>query len=276
MALTSIFTKRGFLYGSFDQLLVITLLISTPVFFVLALLTTGFTDISRSGVLYAALGGVVASAVSRSFYFLGINYVGPGKALSINATSPLFAAILSYFVLDEAVTWFIAIGTVSIVVGVFGISHDVSSETQMNEYSKYVVLFPVLSALLAPFGITLRKLALNTGLPPLEAASINMVAALIVAIPIALIINGRDAIRVDSGGLKYFSLAGVVMTIGFVFYFYGLRRVNANVFFPLTQTSPIFATGLSFVFLQDEEILSRWSIASAVLITVGAILIVTG
>lgn len=61
-------------------------------------------------MLYAGIGAVIGSVLARALYFLGINYLGPGKSLSVSATSPLYAAVLAWVVLDEAITPLVVVG----------------------------------------------------------------------------------------------------------------------------------------------------------------------
>ena len=125
MGTASVFSRRGLENGSFYAMLVISLAIGSPIFLSITAVTTGFANTPLDGVLYAAAGAVVGSVLGRSLYFLGINYLGPGKSLSITATSPLYAAGLAWIVLDETITALVVVGTLVIVVGIVGL-HVVS------------------------------------------------------------------------------------------------------------------------------------------------------
>lgn len=275
-AIASIFSRRGLEHESFDILLVVSLAVGTPVFLALALLTSGFADTPIAGVLYAAGGAVLGSVIGRSFYFLGINYVGPGKSLSISATQPLYVALFAAVILDEAVTPAIAAGTVALALGVVAISRDMKAETDRTGISTAVVLLPAIGAVFAAMAVIARKIALDIGLVPIEAGAVNMVVGLLVVAPPILLRNRNDLGTMNRRALGNFGIASLLMAIAFVTYFFGLRITNASVFVPLTQTQPLFAVFLSAAFLSNLEILSKRSVIGAVLIVSGAAMVVAG
>jgi DME family drug/metabolite transporter len=272
----SIFSRRGMETGSFRSLLAISLLVSSPIFVAITALTTGFADTPLLGVLYAAVGAVMGSVVGRAMYFIGINYLGPGKSLSITATSPLYATFLAWLVLDETITLAVVAGTLAVVLGIVVISRDIREQTADEDHSLSVVAYPLVGAVFAATAVTLRKLALDTGIAPLEAATVNMVVGLVVVAPLFATRWRGELHDIDRRALRNFTVASTVMAVGFVFYFLGLRTTRASVFFPLVQTQPLFAVGLSAVFLGRLEVITRWSVAGSAIIVGGATLVVVG
>ena len=273
---SSIFSRRGLETGSYRTLLGVSLLIGTVVFVVITAVTTGFADAPARGVLLAAIAAVIGSVLARAFYFLGINYLGPGKSLSINAMSPLYAAALAWVVLGETITPLVIGGTLAVVVGIVVLSRDVRIQTDREGRSIAVVAYPLLSAVLAAVSVTIRKLALDTGIAPMEAVTVNMVVGLAVVIPLFATRWRGDLVTIDRSALRNFTVAGTLMAIGFGFYFEGLQVTNASVFFPLIQTQPIFAVVLSAAFLGRLEVITRWTALGSSIIVVGAALIVLG
>ncbi|MFB6160163.1 MAG: DMT family transporter [Haloferacaceae archaeon] len=272
----SIFSRRGLETGSFDALLVLSLAIAAPIFLVLAALTTGFAHTPLRGAAYAAAGAVAGSVLGRSLYFVGINYLGPGKSLSISATSPLYAAVLAWLVLGERVTPLVVAGTLAIVVGIAALSRDVRTQAEAADHSLAVVLYPLTGAVFAAAAVVLRKVALTAGVAPIEAAAINMVVGLVVVAPLLATRRREALLDTDRAALRNFAVASVIMAVGFVFYFVGLRTTNASVFFPLVQTQPLFAVVLSSLFLGRLEVITRWTVAGSSVIVAGATLVVLG
>lgn len=272
----SIFSRRGLETGSYRSFLVISLAVGSPIFLVMTGLTTGFADTPMWGVAYAAAGAVFGSVLARSLYFLGINYLGPGKALSINATSPVYAAFLAWVVLEETITPQVIIGTLAVVLGIVLLSTDVRAQTEFEGVSLAVALYPVVGATLAAVAVTLRKLALDAGIAPIEAGTVNMVAGFLVVLPVAATRWRAELVGIDRGALRNFLVASTIMAIGFVFYFVGLRATDASVFFPLAQTQPLFAVLFSALLLRQIEIITRWTALGSSVIVVGAALVATG
>lgn len=272
----SIFSRWGLEYESFDLLLLTSLAVSAPIFLGIGLLTGGLESVPTAGVKFAAIGALLGSVLGRSCYMLGIKYVGPGKALSISSTSPLYAAVLSAVVLDETITLFVGVGTVALIVGVVGIAQDAREETKRGGYSLAVVAFPAIAAVLLGTSVIFRKFALETGLTPVAAAAVNMSVGLAVVFPVVAAKRQRELLSLDPTPLKQFFVASLLMTVAFLFYFTGLRITDASVFYPLVQTQPLFAVVLSALFLSQYEIITRRTLAAALAVVVGATLVVLG
>jgi drug/metabolite transporter (DMT)-like permease len=272
----SIFSRRGLEIESYRVLLVISLAIGAPLFLILAALTTGFAETPFWGVVYAAIAAVLATVLGRSLYFIGIKYLGPGKSLSVTATSPMYAAILALVILGETITPWVVIGTLGIVLGIITISKDVRQETETESYSIAVILYPLTGAVIAAIAVTIRKMALNTGLIPIEAAAINMVVGLLVVTPLIGTRWREELINVNRSALWNFGIAGIIMAIGLIFYFMGLRETNTSIFFPLAQTQPLFAVIFSAIFLSRLEVITRWSLIGSSIIVAGSTMIILG
>jgi drug/metabolite transporter (DMT)-like permease len=276
MGVASIFSRRGMEQASFFALLVVSLTVASPIFLGITVLTTGFANAPIDGIVLAAAGAVVGSVIGRSLYFLGINYLGPGKSLSINSTAPLYAALLAWVVLEESITALVLVGTVGIVLGIVTLSRDVRTQTNREDHSLLVALFPLVGAIFAAVAVTLRKLALTAGLVPIEAATVNFTMGLVVVAPLLATRFRRSLFEIDREPLRNFIIASCLMTVAFVFYFVGLELTNASIFFPLIQTQPLIAVILSAVFLRDLEIISRWTALGSAIIVAGAALVVIG
>lgn len=276
MGTASIFSRRGLEHARPAFLLLTSLTVSAPVFLVLAAVTTDVTAATPGLVALVALSGVVGSVAARSLYFLSIKLVGPGKALSLAAVSPLFVAVLSAAFLGEPVTLAVATGTGVLVLGVAGLVRDSRAEVARTDRSPVVLLAPVAAALLIAVAVVIRKAALNAGIDPVLAGAVNMTAAWLVVAPLVVGRWGADLRRIDHGALRQFTVASALMTLGFVCYFVGLERTPASVFFPLVQTQPVFAVGLSALFLGGLELVTRRSVLAAGTIVLGAVLITLG
>lgn len=272
----SIFSRKGLEHGSYRELLVISLVISSFLFLSITALTTGFSSTPPIGALYAAIGGIVGSVVGRSLYFIGIRYLGPGKSLSISALSPLGGTFLAWLILDESITALVVIGTVGVVVGIAILSKDIRSETDSEDYSIAVVFYPLGGAALAAVALTFRKIALNLGLAPIEGATVNMVAGLVILTPLMATRWRSELLDIHQKALINFSIASTFIAVGILFYFIGLQRTNASIFYPIAQTQPLFAVLLSAIFLSRLEIITRWSIIGSSVIVAGVSLVVIG
>lgn len=273
----SIFTKRGLQRESFEVALTMSLVVSSPVFLVIAALTTDLTAIPLRVVGWAVLGALLGSFVGRSSYFLSIHYIGPSKALTLTAVAPLFGAILATTFLREPLTVLVGAGTLVIVVGVVLISQDTRSEVAATDASPWVLVLPLFAALALASAVVVRKFVLTEGLAPFQAAAINMTAP--VAPAVYLLKRRRltaGAAPLDRTALKQFGIAALIMTVAFTCYFFGLARTRASVFFPLVQTQSLFATFFSGLLFSELELHSPRSVLGTVAVVCGAALVVLG
>jgi drug/metabolite transporter (DMT)-like permease len=276
LGVASIFSRRGLEQESFRALLIISLAVGSLLFLPMTALTTGFAETPLRGVAYAAMGAVIGSVVGRSMYFLWINYLGPGKSLSINATAPLYAAFLAWVILKETITPLVIAGTLGVILGIVVLSKDVRAETEGEDYSIAVVVYPLGAAVLAAIAVTFRKLALDVGIAPIEAATVNMVVGLLVVTPLFATRWRAEILDIERSALRNFVTASILMAAGFIFYFVGLRTTNASIFLPLVQTQPFFAVLASAAFLGRLDVITHWSVLGSSIIVGGAALVVIG
>lgn len=181
---------------------------------------------------------------------------------------------MAWTVLNERISSLVILGTVTVILGIAILSKDVRSQTDSENYSIGVVVFPFLAAVFAAIAVTFRKLALDVGIAPIEAGTINVVVGLFVVSPFFATRWREEIVDIDPRALRNYVIASTIMALAFVIYFEGPRITNASVFFPLVQTQPLFAVGFSAVFLSRLEIITRWSILESMIIVGGAALIV--
>lgn len=139
-----------------------------------------------------------------------------------------------------------------------------------------MLLAPVGTALLIAVAVVIRKTAFNGGIDPVLAGAVNMTAAWLVVTMVVVGRWGGELRRIDPRALRAFTVSSVLIALGFVCYFVGLQRTPASVFFPLIQTQPVFAIGLSALFLGGLELVTRRSLVTAGIIVPGAALVTLG
>src|SRR5262245_11664036 len=116
------------------------------------------------------------------------------------------------------------------------------------------------------------KMALERGMPPyvvfLCTALVNAVVAA------GFIPFGPGLGAVKNGPWSIFAgLAGAVMAVGSIAFYYVLRRDSASVVIVATSTYPLFTLILSAVFLRER--LTTVQLAGAGLVIVGMVLVLT-
>jgi drug/metabolite transporter (DMT)-like permease len=74
--------------------------------------------VGRMDLFLLALSGVFGMTLSSITFLFGIQLIGAGRASSLNASSPIWAALISTLFLKEKVTWKTVSSCIMVVVGI--------------------------------------------------------------------------------------------------------------------------------------------------------------
>ena len=77
------------------------------------------TKVSRRDFCLLALSGVFGMTLSSIAFLYGIQLIGAARTSSLNASSPIWAAVMSALFLKERLTWKIAMSCIMVVVGIY-------------------------------------------------------------------------------------------------------------------------------------------------------------
>jgi len=204
--------------------------------------------------------GLVGTVFAPLMFFLGLT-----QTLAVNATliahlQPLFVAILGFFLLKESLhKQDIVAGLLTIfaVVLITGRTLDNLANLRLGNFGDLVVLLATLGwALVAIPGKQLTK----------EVSSVVIVGyrfliASIVFIPVLLFSN---QLIVNS---IFQVLIGIVVGVGYIFYYEGLKRVKASQVALCELSSPFFVAIMAWSFLGEKT--SPMQIVGAILLMLG-------
>ena len=204
--------------------------------------------------------GLVGTVFAPLMFFLGLT-----QTLAVNATliahlQPLFVAILGFFLLKESLhKQDIVAGLLTIfaVVLITGRTLDNLANLRLGNFGDLVVLLATLGwALVAIPGKQLTK----------EVSSVVIVGyrfliASIVFIPVLLFSN---QLIVNS---IFQVLIGIVVGVGYIFYYEGLKRVKTSQVALCELSSPFFVAIMAWSILGEET--SPMQIVGAILLMLG-------
>lgn len=77
------------------------------------------TKVTRRDLFLLAVSGIFGMTLSSIAYLHGIQLIGAGRTSSLNASSPIWASLISVLFLKEKVSWRIVASCVMVVVGVY-------------------------------------------------------------------------------------------------------------------------------------------------------------
>ena len=281
----TVIMKHGLRTGSRDLFVFVSLAVQAVLFSTLAV-ATGLTFGGKwLAVAAFVASGLIGSILARYLSTLAVDLVGVALAYPVRSTAPLFSAVVAVLVLDERVTALLALGTVVVVGGVAILSYEAYSDgggdanttgRTLGTRGQLLSLTPaLLSAALFGLTPTLRKFGLEAGVSVTDGLALTFTSAFLVFGSYFLVtsadeLRSRRALR----EARWFVLTGLLWSIATGAYFTALNLADTVVVVPLFYTSPLFAIGLSWLFLRDLEVVDAGVVAGAACVTVGSAIVV--
>lgn len=217
-------------------------------------------------------GGIVGTALGRITNYTGIDRVGASMNSAVVATNPLWATILAFFFLGEAITFVQAAGIVLVVVGLVALT--LSKGGDLGGWTRGDLVFPLIAAIAFGSGGVIRRFGLTTtGATPIEGAALNELAAFGVLVGFVLVWKRSELERLSLRALGYFVATGLLSGLGLVMLFTGLETGRVAIVSTLVGTSSLFATAFSWAFLGDLERVTRGLVGGVLLVVAGVVLI---
>ena len=113
--------------------------------------------------------------------------------------------------------------------------------------------------------------------PPLVATSFSMIIGTIILTAIFWKQISADlAVRIPLRGWLFVGLAGGSATWGVTFWYLALNQAPALLVAPLTSIYPVFSVFLTLIFLRKTEKVSKRTVAGAILVAFGVVVITVG
>ena len=225
---------------------------------------------SASASLLFLARGVIDPGIAVLVIFTALKHAGAGITLPLLAAATLITTVLSVVFLGESLTLFVLLGTIAIILGVFLLVHKHRST---NSSPKYLLL-AIVGALLIGIGNFITKLALNISDEPFGGTAVTFIGGILFLF-IAAAVSGRlKEIPVRWYNSKIFIAGGIFIGLGFLLMFQAFSQAPASIISPLISTHPLVSIILVHLYLKQHEKITFHVIAGAVLMVIGAGLVV--
>lgn len=266
--------------GTTLQALVVILAVDTGLLWIATTLVHGpaaVLSLSPTALGLFAAAGVLGTALGRLAVYEGIDRLGAAITIACLGTRPLFAAVLGVVALGEWISLPTVLGVVVLTAGLVVLS--LSKGGDVGGWRRRDLWFPLAGAILYATASALRRVGLQTTpTAPLQAVTVNETVALLVVLGYVLARGRTDDLRGPTKTYALFAVSGVLVATGMASVFAALGHPGGRVVIvdPLIAATPLFTTAFAYFLLQDIERVTRGIAVGAVVVVVGAVLVVLG
>lgn len=242
---------------------------------------TFFSPIPLWAVGWLAMSGIVGLSIGDTLYFRSLQILGPRKALVMSTFTPLFGALLGWWIVGESITFFSAM---AIPVAIAGISMAIAGRQQSKEApglypgrAALGILAGIGAALCQAFGGAISKVAMEH-CSALEATFYRLFIAVIVAF--VVMVAGRQldstltALRKRENLVRIIAAATIGTWLGIWCSQIGFKYSSVAVASTLQVTSPLFS--IPIIWLVYRHRVSRIALLGNVIAIIGVLMVLAG
>jgi len=231
-----------------------------------SLVFSAWDRLTPAAALWFAAGGALAPGLAQVLLFLGIRYIGVGRAMPMVTLSPFFSTAVAMAWLGERPGADVLAATAAVVAGCALISMKPEGDAG---WRRVWLLLPIGHALAFAFAASMRRYALALVPDPLIGATIANAVSIPVMFVIYPFLPGEERIAFDRRGLWSFGLCGLVLTVSFLTHFAAYRFGEVSIVVPIVYSAPLFSLLMARLWLREEERVTWQKIAGAALLFAG-------
>jgi DME family drug/metabolite transporter len=242
------------------------------VFFVATGMLGVLTGLPMSVVVLACVSGIIGLGLGDTFYLLSLKMVGVARAVPVTCTYPLFNLLWVALFGGGPITWPVALGAVSIVLGIWLLSLEGERgkfDSQKKALGKGLAL-ALATALLWSVSIAMMDMAV-TKTPNLgDAFAINSVRVFAVAISFVVsapvVDRGLGFLKMRKRTAAVLLVSGIVaLALGWFFLTYSFIDTPQSRAVPISSATPLFST-LAAILLLHEKVSAKNAIGSIMIV----------
>jgi drug/metabolite transporter (DMT)-like permease len=217
------------------------------------------TDLVRHWKPIAVMG-VLNSALPFLFFAYALAHITSGLGAILNATVPLWGAVVAFVWLKDKMS---AIRVLGLVLGFMGVTWLVWGKVSFQPGSGLAVIACLAATLFYGITASFSKRYL-TGVDPICSAAGSQLSAACVLIPLALMFWPDHEIS-NKAWLSACVLAVFCTALAYILYFRLLREIGPSKTITVTFLIPVFGMAWGALFL-DETVSLQMIVASGVVL----------
>ncbi len=226
-------------------------------------------------LILAVLSGVVGLCLGDTMFMLSLELIGVSKTVPIVSAYPMFTTFFAVLFFNEPFTSLLLLGTVLIIVGIWLVSPEKASSSDVTRSVLFKGVFISLSTALV---WSLSIICMNQALEFSQMAAFDsafvvntarMAASTLLLLALSPFIDRRfNFMKLKRKTWIVLALGGIVgLVFGWVLLAISLSYTEASRAVPISSVSPLFAALIGAFFLKEKV---------TVRIFAGAVLIVLG
>ncbi len=273
-AVTNILIGRSLQKDKLIQGIFITIVFSTIIIFLIAVLSGQFAQIlSLSPIIWLLYitTGLLNFALARTFNYTGIAFLGPSRNSAIISTRILFASFFAFIFIGEKLSIISIIGVFLAFLGVVLVS--LSQETEI-EIRKIGIIFPLMTAMFVGMAVVLIRTADIQSSLPLDGVLIAYLTATILYLPAVSYKQITSTNNYSLSKIGILAIAGVISGVAQMSRYTALQVAPVVLVASIVATAPLSTMIFSFFFNKKYELLN-WRLALGSVITVIGVIMIS-
>ncbi len=224
--------------------------------------------LTSAAALFAMIG-LFQPVLSANLSVASVKIMGPTLTSGLAATNPLFAAIFAILILNESLTWPVAVGTGAVVAGV--VVSAIRPGGTSRRWPLWALVLPLGTAFFRAAGLSIIMIGYKELASPYFAGMVSYTVSLFVA-SIAFKVQKRSFSSFN-WGYGWFAMAGVLNGISIYSVNTALKYGQLLTVAPIVACLPVFSILLSLLIFKRETITWRTTLTIALVVS-GVVLII--
>ncbi len=252
----------------------IRLWLSVPPIIVVHYLFTGYLFphfIDSTALIFFLISGVFGFAVADLFIFRSLVLIGVRETLVILTLSPIFGALISWFALDETLTYMQILGIMVTVGGVMWVIYEEGqNRRKANKVEKLGIPFALAGALAQTLANILSKSGLMLDVHPISGTYLRIIAGLLSVVIFSML---RKSFIDDIRKMRHVKLTALLFAAaiigpiaGVIISLYALTMAPVGIVTALIQVSPILLLPFDYFVLKKKI---TWKVVAGTFIAIG-------
>jgi len=235
--------------------------ISALGFLILFLSILGKLQLVNEFSLYSIIGLTFSASfglgLGDTLNLKSMGMIGVSRAFPITSIYPLFTMIIAFLFLNEDLTWFILLGALFILGGVYLVATPSRRKLSVDEIEPATLKRGVLMSLGAALFWSLSVAILKIFMENLDPLVTNIVRLPAIILLLWIFYPQRNEVfrvkRYNRNSLLIIAVGGIIgMGIGGILFLIGVKNAGAAKTTVLTSLSPFFAIIFSLLFLKEK------------------------